>query len=297
MISAKIIADSYCSNGQRIVTFELEYPRFIHSEFMTHRTLSRNAASSRAIPLSKMLNLVWTNQAHPIHWGKNQSGMQANEQLTGFKLWASQQLWNWSGRVVSGFAWAMGKLGTHKQVVNRILEPWSHIKVVVTATEWDNFFYLRNHPDAQPEIHELARLMWEAYKASKSKLLKENEWHLPYLDGYKVVSDDLYAMAVANKRIDSKDMISLSDAIKLSASLCAQVSYRKADESVKKALGIYDRLVESKPVHASPFEHQATPAKSNIVISGNFRGWLQYRQMIPGNVCKKYVGPEGHAVQ
>lgn len=283
MISAKIIKDSIAENGKRITTFELEYPRFIHSEFMTHRMLSRNAASSRAIPLSQMIKMVWNDPASPVSWGKNQSGMQAKTQLEGKDLYWAKTLWNLSGKAVCGFAWLLGKTNVHKQIANRILEPWSHIKVVVTATDWDNFFYLRNHPDAQPEIHELAKLMWKEYRLNTPTILKEGEWHLPYLDGYNILPDEDF---VPFEETD----ICLSDAIKLSASLCAQVSYRKADESIKKALNIYKRLVESKPVHASPFEHQATPAKSSIVISGNFRGWVQYRQTIPGHVCKKY-GP------
>jgi thymidylate synthase ThyX len=282
MITAKIIADSYSDNGQRLTTFELEYPRFIHSEVNTHRMLSRNAASSRAIPIKTMLGLVWNNPASPIHWGRNRSGMQANEELTGFKLWVTKKLWNLSGKVACGFAYAMHLAGCHKQVVNRIVEPWSHIKVVVSATEWDNFFHLRNHSDAQPEIHELARQMWDLYKTNTPKQLEEGEWHLPYLDGYNILPKDV----LPSKPND----IYLEDAKKLSASLCAQVSYRKSDESIEKAIRIYDRLVTSEPIHASPFEHQATPAKSNIVISGNFRGWIQFRSTIPNNVCRKYKG-------
>jgi hypothetical protein len=281
MINAKIIADSISKHGKRLTTFELEYPRFIHSEFMTHRMLSRNAASSRAIPLNTMIKLVWNNPACPVFWGKEQKGMQAKESLDGLQLKVAKGVWNLAGKIMCVFAWGLGKLRVHKQIANRILEPWSHIKVVASSTDWDNFFSLRRHKDAQPEIQELANKMWEVYSKNTPKLLKEGQWHLPYLEGYNVISND-------EPPFTEKD-INLSDAIKLSASLCAQVSYRKADESIKKALIIYDRLVESKPVHASPFEHQATPAKSNIVISGNFRGWEQYRQTIPNNVCKKYL--------
>jgi hypothetical protein len=281
MISAKIVKDSVSSNGKRLTTFELEYPRFIHSELLTHRMLSRNAASSRAIPVATMLKMIWNNPAEPVHWGANQSGMQAKNELVGYKLKITKALWSLSGKVACGFAYLMSKAGCHKQIVNRIVEPWSHIKVVTSATDWDNFFHLRNHPDAQPEIHELARIMWDLYNNSIPKLLKTGEWHLPYLDDYNIFPDNEFVPFREND-------ICLSDAIKLSASLCAQTSYRKSDESIKKALGIYDRLVTSIPVHASPFEHQATPAKTNIVISGNFRGWTQYRQIIPNNVCKKY---------
>jgi hypothetical protein len=227
--------------------------------------------------------MVWNDPACPVSWGKNQSGMQAKEELTGSSLYWAKTLWNLSGKVVCGFAWLLGKTKVHKQIANRILEPWSYIKVVATSTDWDNFFYLRRHKDAQPEIHKLADVMWDAYSTSAPKYLNVGEWHLPYIDGYNVLPDDGFVAF-------SPSDISLSDAIKLSASLCAQVSYRKTDESIEKAIKIYDRLVESKPVHASPFEHQATPAKSNIVISGNFRGWVQFRQTIKDNVCKKYKG-------
>jgi hypothetical protein len=277
MISAKIIKDSISKAGKRITTWELEYPRMVHSEFMTHRMFSRNAASSRAIPLKTMLALVWNNPATPVHWGKNQSGMQAKQELTGISLILTKWLWNLSGKVACCFAWVMGQCGAHKQIVNRIVEPWAHIKVVMTSTEMDNFFSLRNHPDAQPEIHELARKMWNLYSSTEPQVLEDGEWHLPYIDGYTI------------KDIPEKENeLTLGDAIKLSASLCAQVSYRKADESIEKALTIYNRLVNSKPVHASPFEHQARALADPTTASGNFYGWLQHRQLIRDNVCMKY---------
>jgi len=269
MIKSKIIADSIASNGKRITTFELEYPRFIHSEFMTHRALSRNAASSRAIPAITMIKSVWSNPASPVHWGMNQSGMQAETELNGFNLWAAKKLWDVSGKVACIFAYMLNKVGAHKQIVNRIVEPWSHIKVVATATEWDNFFYLRNHPDAQPEIHQLSLLMHDNYINSKPTRLKKGQWHLPYVT-------------------ERADVLTTEEAIKLSASLCAQVSYRKSDMSLAKALLIYDRLINSKPCHASPFEHQATPSPKKTDRSGNFSGWIQYRQQIAGNVYSSY---------
>jgi hypothetical protein len=268
MITSRIVADSVAVNGKRITTFELEYPRFIHSEFMTHRALSRNAASSRAIPVNAMLRHIWDDPAVPVHWGRNTSGMQAKEELDGWRKACAEFLWDAAGRVTCGFAWLLNKIGAHKQIVNRIVEPWSHIKVVATATDWDNFFHLRNHPDAQPEINELALLMYGDYLNSTPQRLKKGKWHLPY--------------------VTENDALNKDDAIKLSASLCAQVSYRKADQSLDKALLIYDRLIDSKPCHASPFEHQATPAPKKSDRSGNFSGWIQYRQQIADNVCSSY---------
>lgn len=293
-IRAEIVAHSKSSvNGKEIVTFSLEYPRFIHSELMTHRLFSRNAASSRAIPVAKMIEQVRNDPATPVHWGKNQSGMQAKEEVTN-KI---NSLGHWID-AASSAAYYADKLkhhGLHKQIVNRILEPFQWMKTVLTATELDNFFWLRKHPDAQPEIKLLAEKMWEALKESDPVTIEAGDWHTPYFGaGYWV-----------------KDCgIPLEDALAISSSCCAQVSYRLLDDSLEKARDIYAKLVESKPVHASPFEHQATPmeyttasdgcwwieSESGMVgvthadrngqlWSGNFKSWIQHRQRIPENVC------------
>lgn len=282
MINAKILKDSKAENGTRLTTFELEFPKFILAEFNTHRMLSRNAASSRAIPVNKILKMVWNDPVVPVHWGANNPGMQSKSELKGFSLALAKFSWKFASKMACVFAWSLTKLGGHKQWVNRIVEPWTYVKVIASATDWDNFFHLRNHPDAQPEFHELARQMWWEYSSSSPQLLKEGDWHLPYIDDYNIIDIDDGEVPF------SKKDITLEDAKKLSASLCAQVSYRLLDDSVEKALKIFDRLVTSVPVHSSPFEHQATPFKYNITESGNFRGWKQFREEIPGNVCKDY---------
>lgn len=270
-ISAKIIADSIAENGKRLTTFELVYPRFIHSEVMTHRMFSKNAASSRAIPIEKMIENVIENTAVPVSWGKNQSGMQAEKELDPTEIEACKIVWLSARDAAIKYARQLSSIGLHKQICNRILEPFSTIKVVFSGTEYDNLFHLRRHKDAQPEFRDLADKMYEEYICSIPKKLKLNEWHLPY------ISDE------------ERERYSTDDCLKISASLCAQVSYRKSDESLEKALIVYDRLVNSKPVHASPFEHQATPLNSAEERSGNFNGWHQFRQMIPHNVCHKYL--------
>ena len=271
-ISAKIIADSIGSyNDKRIITYELEFNRYVLSEFNTHRALSRNAASSRAIPITATIQQISENPAMPIHWGENQSGMSAAQELSGENLSRAKQLWLEARDAAIHYARELSAIGLHKQVVNRILEPWVTVKVIATATEWDNFFHLRNHRDAQPEIHELARQMFEATATSVPVVLSPREYHLPYITDVE------------------RDKYTLHDCIKLSASLCAQVSYRKSDESIDKALLIYDRLVGGDVLHASPFEHQAHPSMSANTISGNFMGWYQYRQELPKNVCRSYI--------
>lgn len=262
-IEAKVIEDSV-SNGKRITTLQLRYHRYIHGEFMTHRVFSRNASSSRATPVQKMLSQVWNDPATPVHWGKNQSGMQANEQLTGWRLYAAKMMWKYSGRAACVFAYVGMKLGMHKQLANRILEPWQFIHVIITATEFNNFFELRDHKDAQPEIRVLAQCMKYAMEHSPAKVLKINEWHLPY---------------VTEKE---RKEIPQTLLMQISAARCARVSYMTHDgksPSIENDVALFKRLVGGTPLHASPIEHQATPAESSTTRSGNFFGWIQFRQL------------------
>lgn len=322
-ISARIIADSISSTGQRLTTFELEYPRFIHAEFMTHRLFSRNAASSRAIPVKTAIKLIEDDTARPIHWGKNQPGMSAKEECTALvsgHQYTRESWWNLARDAAIRFASKFDEAGYHKQIVNRLLEPFSHIKVVCTATEFANAFYLRCHPDAQPEINRLFEIMWELYSTNEPQFLNPGEWHVPYYDGnygngvWKPSGYVRMIDGVAHDT-DHKKGNTLQEALMISSSQCAQVSYRKADDSLEKATMIYGRLVESEPVHASPFEHQGTPMVAPNVYavrdwvnekleetnpgmthcdirgdywSGNFKGFIQHRQLIPNNVKWEY---------
>jgi len=321
-ISAKIIADSRSPYGDRITTYELEYPRFIHAEFMTHRLFSRNAASSRAIPVEKAIELVINDTARPIHWGRNQSGMSAKEETdaliqltTGAEFSIDRKgAWDYARDAAVEVARAFAKAKYHKQIVNRLLEPFTHIKVVVTATEYDNFFWLRCHPDAQPEIQALADEMFAAREKSTPVDLRPGEWHVPYYgEGYWKPSGYVRIGQMLMEDLDGKrdGAMTLKEALAISASCCAQVSYRRLDDSLEKAMDIFNRLVESKPVHASPFEHQATPImfiqdeegelihtweegithqdRFNRPWSGNLCGWVQHRQLISENVCWEYT--------
>lgn len=273
MIEAKVIEDSISEAGKRITTLQLIYPRFIHSEFMTHRLFSRNASSSRAIPVTKMIEMVRNNPAMPIHWGKNQPGMQANEQLARSDLNVAKQLWLESAQNAANIAEKMFEVGLHKQVANRILEPYQHIHVVVTSTEWDNWFELRAHEDAQPEIHELALQMKAVIDNSKPILLKAAQWHLPYV--------------TIDEKLGIEDNRLLCN---ISAARCCRVSYLKHDgsaASIEEDLKLCDRLIGAKPLHASPFEHQAIPAYYADAPSGNFYGWIQNRKLIEKEIWSK----------
>lgn len=297
LITARILADSISPDGTRMTTMEIEYPRFILAELNTHRMLSKNSASSRAIPVTAMHDHIRENTAAPVYWGKNQAGMKAKEELVGSDKTMAMYLWAKARDSAIDFAQQLNALGSHKQVTNRVTEPWMIMKTVISGTEWANFFWLRNHPDAQPEIAELAHKMYEAYSTSVPCLLNPGEWHVPYVRTYRDShSNTLYY-------VDSSDKyITAEEARVISSSCCAQVSYRKNDDSFEKALKIYKQLIESEPAHASPVEHQATPmdldttnwcepetweegvthySRNSDLWSGNLRGWIQFRKLIP----------------
>lgn len=282
MIRAKIIQDSIFTN--RITTFELEYPRFIHSELMTHRQFSRNAASSRAIPIEKMHQHIRDNPAMPIHWGKNQPGMQADEEIYDIK--SARNNWLVASDMAIHSARMLMMDGLHKQIANRVTEPFQTMKTVVTATEYENFFELRCHRDAQPEIRELALQMQDALANHNPLQLRVGDWHVPYVDRDNSNFEVRYSV--------NGQPVTLKEAKEISASCCAQVSYRNNDTSTEKGSSIYKRLIESKPAHLSPVEHQATPIPDNDIMylgithtdrhgqrwSGNFKGWIQLRQIL-----------------
>lgn len=277
-ITVLVVKDSIC-NGVRITTFELEYPRFIHAEFMTHRMISKNCASSRAIPVETMHRHIMDNTAMPVFWGRNQAGMQAAEELDANEIERARTSWLNGRDMAIQTARILLAKGLHKQISNRVTEAFQMMKTVATATEWQNLLYLRDHPDAQPEFRELAKLIKQALDESIPYKLKPGGWHMPYVN----------------------DSMHLEDALKVSTSCCAQVSYRKSDDSLEKAMAIYDRLVSGEgPMHASPLEHQAMAMdnsfpenvwdagvthirKDKTKWSANFKGWIQHRQLIEGN--------------
>jgi len=268
-IEVKLIEHSISKeSGKPIMTFQLKYHRYILSELNTHRMLSRNSSSSRAIPIAKTIEQVRSQPAIPIHWGKNIPGMQATEELKGDELENAKALWLSAANSVADVAQELERLGIHKQVGNRIMEPFTFISTIVTATEWDNFFELRAHPDAQPEFHELATRMAAAIDESTPTELSRGDWHLPYISE------------------NEKNSIDVGLLVKLSAARCARVSYLTHDgkePNVENDLKLYDRLVGSVPLHASPIEHQATPLELATTPSRNFRGWEQYRAMVEDN--------------
>lgn len=318
-VTAQIIADSISEDGVRITTFELDYPRIVHAELMTHREFSRNASSSRAIPTQLTIDRVMSDPAMPSHFGKNQAGMQdAGEHFELINGYTAQEWWALAGLSAAKFAQGFTDAGYHKQISGRGLETYSNIKVVVTSTSYDNWFWLRHCEMADPTIKVLANVMLAAYKESSPRLLLPGEWHVPYyFDGYWSASE------LGNQTDGSDDVDmhghTLAEALKISSSCSAQVSYRKCDDTLEKAVGLYDRLVGAEKVHASPFEHQGTPVdatvdhdnstdgdqniigrpvtwepgithvdRNGVFHSGNFKGWVQHRQLIPNHVATSF---------
>lgn len=317
-IAAKVIADSVLKGtNARIRTLQLRYPKFIHGEAKTHRliyigdhayelldevgflddkNLSRNSSSSRAIPVERLIQDVIDDPVIPMHWGKNQPGMQAREECTNLvkafddetlkkgymieKYVSREKAWLFARDQAIGAARAFAAAGYHKQIINRLIEPFCHINTVVTATEWDNFFELRDHPDAMPEIEALAKAMKKAMAESTPRILKDGEWHLPY------VTEDEESGFLVDREFFGGGAGGIPTLIKLSVARCARVSYLTQEGKPPKIdsdLALYDRLVGQTPKHFSPTEHQAKADELLPLVPhlhGNFKGWIQFRKTI-----------------
>lgn len=260
MIKVKVIGDSYYydqhEDPHRVTTFELEYPRYIHSELGTHRVFSRNSASSRAIPIEKMIDLIYEDTAVP-EWTLNQKGMIGKEmdnQITALK---ARNVWFEARDDAVRAVRKLIELGIHKQNANRLLEPFQHIKTILTGTDFDNFFKLRISPEAQPEIRQLATMMRDERDESVPWELKENEVHCPFFEHVKVSDVKTVLKAVA---------------------LCAQVSYRKEDGKEDTVRRIINQLLKGERIHASPFEHICIPDFE--YTAGNLNCFTQLRHCI-----------------
>jgi thymidylate synthase ThyX len=281
MTKAKIILDSIAPSNVRLTTFQLTFPRFILPEFNTHRMFSRNASSSRAIPVKKQIDTVRNNPFVPLCFNKNAKGMQGGEAVDATDQETASKLWLEAGNAMCDFAEKLVDLGISKQYANRLLEPFVWTTVVCSATEWANFFALRYHPMAQPEICELAKQMWEVYSASSPKYLQDGDWHLPFVNEFDLVA--------------SPTRLTYQQAIKMSVARCARVSYLTHEgkpPSMEEDFALYERLLGSTPIHASPAEHQAQASTNPFKVSGNFRGWTQYRKTLESENVTKFEGPK-----
>lgn len=266
--AAKVVLDSISPMGVRLTTMELTFPRFILAEFNTHRVFSRNSASSRARPVEKVIQEVKDNPYIPIHWGKNQKGMSAYEELDEKQILAAKPVWEAALQQSLWSAEALMHIGVHKQIANRLLEPFMWHTVIVSSTTWTNFLAQRKHKDAQPEIQRVAELVEKCLKESDPGFLYPGEWHMPY-----IYDEDV--------REVSKGSGALPKLKSISTARCARVSYLTHDgvRSHELDLELFDKLSLADPMHLSPFEHVATPS-DDVRYYGNFKGWRQFRKEI-----------------
>lgn len=257
--SAEVLRDSVSPDGSRITTLVIEFPRFILAEMNTHRVFSRNSASSRAIPIKKMLAKAANDPVEPLEWGKNQPGMSARMELAGWRKIFARTIWHAARFAMIASAWALEKVGLHKQIANRLIEVFCFHRIVLTSTEWENFFAQRRAGDAQPEMRRIANLMYDAIAASTPALVSAGEWHLPFIS------------------VVESQMFDIEELKRISMARCARVSFDTFDgrRDPEADIGLFDRLMGAW--HPSPAEHVATPAEDGKWPQRNFVGWLQMR--------------------
>lgn len=268
-IKSEIILDSISPFNCRLTTYILEYPRYIHSELLTHRVFSKNSASSRAIPTEKFIEQVRVNPAIPSHWGQNQAGMQANEELSPEVIDQCLAEWLSARDTAIESVVKLQKLGLHKQITNRLLEPWFHMRVILSGTEFSNFFALRAHKDAHPDLKKLAYMMLEQYNESIPYNRRAGDWHIPF------------GNQIDDERLLKIDSIENHDELrkKIAVARCARISYLNFEgkDDYQADINLCDRLFSNIPKHLSPAEHVAMCTDTDEWY-GNFRGWKQYRK-------------------
>ena len=264
-ISAKVVCDSIAPHGKRLTTFQIHVPKFLLAEINTHRMLSRNYNSSRAIPAKKMRELA---TFAPATFGQNKPGMTSATDLSPLKERTAQVVWASARAFALMHHKALESLGVHKQHVNRIIEPYIWCDGVISGTEWKNFFKQRMHIDAQPEMRMLACAMFDAMRESKPNLILVGDYHLPY-----IVNTD---RAEVKKLVQTEDVFNTIKDI--SAARCARVSYGfDKPFNIESDINRAAMLKQGEIIHLSPFEHVATPLDSPYTSWGNFYGWRQYR--------------------
>lgn len=264
---ARVVLKSRNPDGQTIITWSLSYWLPIHAEMMTHKDFRRNAASNRAIPTKKILSRVINEMGMPLHWGVNKPGMKADEELTGWRRSLARGVWRMAGWSACGFAWLLGKIGLHKQAANRVLMPYQMISVVITTTERSNFYGLRVHPDAQPEMQNIAAKMKLADELAPIQELQWGEWHMPYC-----------GVSVGEMR--EMEYFEIDKLFHTSVARCARTSYlthEGKNTTAQEDQQLHDKLLNSKPMHASPFEHQAQARQG---VFAGLRGFQNYRTIL-----------------
>jgi len=262
--SCRVEQDSISPDEVRLTTVVVTFPRCILPELLTHRAFSRNTASSRAIPVRRMIEAVERDPFIPEFWGRNQAGMQAREALPALEASEARREWEYACHLAVGRSKRMAEIGVHKQIVNRLLEPFAWTTCVISATTWDNFFEQRCHPDAEPHMQKLAWMIHGELGRSQPTQRDYYGWHLPFITEQERQAHPVESLC------------------RWSAARCARVSYLTHEgmsPSPEDDERLFQKLAGSRPIHASPLEHQARAAP-DWIESGNFSGWVQHRVMV-----------------
>lgn len=290
--TAKVVLDSTNPDGDRVTTIEATYPRNIHSEYLTHRKFSRNAASSRAIPAEKQIETVRNEPFVPSMWQVEAGGMQGVDGLPDELAGYAEALWQSAAEGACAAAESIRNVGTHycdtvglpedhpwrqirihKTMPNRIIEPWAYITVIMTGDDWSGFFQQRCHPDAEIHMREMAEAIRAAMAVSKPQKLGWGEWHLPYVTGYD--EDEI------RSQYYQEPVVALCE---ISTARCARVSYMNHDgtRDLAKDRQLFQRLKEGSGFgHRSPAEQVVCAARDGQ--SGNLSGkWTQFRKVVWG---------------
>lgn len=274
-MEVEVLVDSqHCvAKFGRLTTMRLRIPKVVLAQFNKHTTIASNASSSRAIPTKRLIHAVLTDPYVPPEIGKNRAGMQSTEELDPRRAKVVRAVWLAMAYVACGAAWLLARLGAHKQVVNRVLEPWSFAMVVATGNDrsWRHFFALRAHPDADPALRRVAELAKVEYEKSVPMVLAPGEWHLPFVDLRQVGPGAGWLLR----------------AIRQSVARCARVSYSTFDAPKRQSTqdeddALYQKLVGSVPMHATPTEHQACAVLSDNQGGRLGPGWMQHRKTLKG---------------
>lgn len=263
---AVILADSTSPLGARITTMQVSYPRFVHAEELRHRMFSRSVSSNRALTTAQVVQGLLDDPVLPIRWGTRSRSMEQGAVLDTMRAARAEFWWLRAMRRNIRTANKLATLGVHKSITNRLLETWQWVHVVITATDWANFFELRCAPDAQPEIQHLALLMRDVYATSIPAPLDYGHWHLPYITTFERAMYNLHVLR------------------QLAIARCARASYLGTDltRPTHEDIELFDRLTASK--HYGPYEHVARPTETAHAYYDNFRGFRSYRHIFMADV-------------
>lgn len=266
---AIILADSINeATSDRITTFLLpRFPKFLQAELRTHRSTSQSHYSSRAIPVTRVIERVNADPFIP-QWTANQKGMSGADTLTDSQKALLTEEWLFARDSAVKAAQNLFMLGCAKQECNRVLEPWMTGACVITATDeaWKWFFNLRTAEGVQPDFRSIAQSMERIYRSCKPQVLNPGQWHIPWVEKYIDESVDLRSL------------------LKISAARSARTSYMNHDGgfAVNKDFALHDKLIEEK--HSTPLEHQAV-ACTQSNMHRNLKGWMHYRQHVEENIA------------